>query len=212
MHLDNGARILEPVLFRIALRVLGRGLAAAVCGLAGHVALYRALWPKGDLHGYLNWYEPLVAALSLAAIVALVVLVALAVAAERLGWRFHLPGSNLRCRPFGLTAVQVGGSGLLYLALQETMERSLAAHSPAVASFTASQWLAALAGIFSAAVALTFLMRLGETIVRAVCRRMPVRKPAAPLSWSALPAEQRRSRPLALRAALRAPPRFSLAE
>ena len=198
--------MLELVRPRLVIRVTRRILFAAVCALVAHVAAY-ALWPKDDGHGYLSWYEPLVAGLSLVAIAGLVVLLAFVLLARRLGRRFHLPGPPPPHRSLGALVVVIGGSGLAYLVVQESVERSVAAGTPLFASFTPSQWLVVFAGLVSAALVLACAMRLGETIVESVLSRTaPPAERRCARAWSVIVGDLRRGRPLALRSALRAPP------
>jgi hypothetical protein len=199
--------MLESVRPRLVIRVTRRVLLAAVCALAAHVAAYGTLWPKDDGHGYLSWYEPLVAGLSLVAIAGLVVLLAFVFLARRLGRRFHLPGPPPPQRPLGALIVEIGGSGLAYLVVQESVERSVAAGTPLFASFTPSQWLVVFAGLVSAALVLACAMRLGETIVESVLSRTsPPAERRCARAWSVIVGDLRRGRPLALCSALRAPP------
>src|SRR4029079_33108 len=51
---DLGARILQVVRSRF-IAVPGRLLAAAVCALVGHVALYQSVLPSDEVHSYLSW-------------------------------------------------------------------------------------------------------------------------------------------------------------
>ena len=186
--------------------VPGRLLAAAVCALVGHVALYQSVLPSDEVHSYLSWYEPMVAGLSLAAVFGLVGLVAFGL----LRPDFRLPRLSAG-RPFDQSAIRLAMSGLAFLLVQESIEQSVATHSLSVASAADGPWLAVLAVVTASAAALAFLARLGERAVRALLadrHQRPSGRPAA-RAWSSAPGEPRRSRPLALHAALRAPPALS---
>lgn len=186
--------------------VLGRILAAAVCALAGHIALYQTVLPTDEVHGYLSWYEPAIAGLSLAAVVGLVGLVLFGL----LHRDFRLPWLRAD-RSFDQSAIRLAMSGLAFLLVQETIEHSVAAHSLSFVSVADGRWFAVLVVVTASAAALAFLARLGRRAVRALLaekRLRPERRIVAP-AWSTAPRERRRSRPLALHGALRAPPAFS---
>jgi hypothetical protein len=185
--------------------VLGRLLAAAVCALAGHIALYQAVRPADGRHAYLSWYQPLVAGLSLAAVAGLVGLVLFGL----LRRDFRLPRLAAG-RPFDQSAIRLAMSGVGFLFVQETIEHSVAAHSLSLVSVADGRWLVVLVVVTVSAAALAFLARLGDRAVRALfeeSRPRPARLPAA-RAWSRAPGP-RRSRPLARHAALRAPPALS---
>lgn len=186
--------------------MLGRILAAAVCALAGHIALYQTVLPTDEVHGYLSWYEPAIAGLSLAAVVGLVGLVLFGL----LHRDFRLPWLRAD-RSFDQSAIRLAMSGLAFLLVQETIEHSVAAHSLSLVSVADGRWFAVLVVVTASAAALAFLARLGRRAVRALLaekRLRPERRIVAP-AWSTAPRERRRSRPLALHGALRAPPAFS---
>jgi len=167
-----------------------RVVASAVCALAAHAVLYGTPWPADGAHGYFGWYEPL----SLASLAALVALLAVPRLRRFVPWR-----------PLSVTetARSLGASSLAFLLVQESLERTLAAGHPAFASFTSSQWLLLLVAVAAAALALSFALR--AVLGRAASAPAPA--PAASAeSWSVRPVGGRRSRPLAERFALRAPP------
>ncbi len=186
--------------------VLGRLLAAAVCALVGHIALYHAVRPADERHAYLSWYQPLIAGLSLAAVAGLAGLVLFGLVRRD----FRLP-CLAAGRSFDQSAIRLAMSGLAFLLVQESIEHSVAAHSLSVVSVADGRWLLVVAVVTASAAALAFLARLGERAVRALfADRRP--RPARQLvtrAWSRAPGEPRRSRPLALHAALRAPPALS---
>jgi hypothetical protein len=182
-----------------------RGIAAAaVCALAAHALAYRTLWPADGVHGYFGWYEPLVAAASLASLAALLAFAALAHLARRAGRPLRVRLLE-RHRPTGAVARSFASSGLLFVLVQESIERSVAAGHPAVASFGPAQWLVLLAGLAVASALLAVAMRASESILRRV---LEPKEAAASTSsaWSVVTSTVRRSRALSGRFALRAPP------
>jgi hypothetical protein len=183
--------------------VLGRLLAAAVCALAGHIALYHAVRPADGRHAYLSWYQPLIAGLSLASVAGIAGLVVFGLL--RRDFRLPRPAAG---RSFDQSAIRLAMSAIAFLLVQESVEQSVAAHSLSVVSVADGRWLAALVVVTAGAAALTFLARLGGRAVRALLvEKQP--RPTRQLvtrAWSRAPGEPRRSRPLARHAALRAPP------
>jgi hypothetical protein len=167
-------------------------LPAALCALVAHAALYGSLTPADGAHRYLRWYEPAVAGLSAAAVAVWCVLVALGLAG-----RIAAPPTSAR-------RVATWAGGLLWL--QESLERSLSAHTPAVATFAPTQWLAVLAALAVASVVLARAIGAGRRLARALVDRGRV--PLAPRLRPAATANPalRRFRPLATAAAMRAPP------
>jgi len=167
-----------------------RFVASAVCALAAHAVVYGTFWPTDGAHGYFGWYQPL----SLGSLALLVAVFAVPRLRRVVPWRVLSVGE---------TARSLAASSLAFLVAQESLERTLAAGNPAVAAFTPSQWLLLLLAIAAAAFALSFALRavLGRPAAP-VARAVPV--PAE--SWSVRVGSPRRSRPLAGRFALRAPP------
>lgn len=183
--------------------LLGRGLAAAVCALAGHAVLVGSVRPGDPTHRYLAWYEPVVAGLSLAVVVGLGSLFLLGV----LGRAVPIPRVFRSTRSFHQIAVGTAASGVALLVAQEAAERSFAAHTFAVPSVVGLRWALALAIVFATGAALAFLRRLGERAVDALLRGKGASEPTeSSRSWHPQSAVARRLRPLALHAALRAPP------
>jgi hypothetical protein len=182
---------------------LGLGLLPVpACAFVAHAALYRSLWPVDGRHGYFGWYEPLVLALTGAALVAVLALLALAAAARAFGR--PLPAARGRVAP---AAPRLAATTLAFLLVQESLERSLHG-SLAFASFTPAQWLTLLAAVvLSAAVLGTGLRLLERAAVRLLAGPRPrVAAPALGAPWSVRQAVVRRARPLAERRALRGPP------
>jgi len=190
-------------------------LPVALCALGGHFVLYRTLSPADGNHAYFGWYEPLVAGLSLASFLLLVVLVLASLAGGE--------GARARVSPFLVPAVEneVGlalpartvrlalASGA-FLVVQESVERSVAAGHPSPAVFSSGQMLLVLLslGLLAGIVARveSWCRQLVSLAVRRA--RQPIVIEPAPLlaRWHVWPSRVRRRNPLADRRGLRAPP------
>jgi hypothetical protein len=183
-------------------------LPAALCALAAHAAVYGTFTPADGIHGYLGWYQPLVAALSLAAAAGLLGLVL----AARLGRGRRLAGAvrgflpREEGRGTALPTIRLGRGALVVFFLQETLERSISSRSFEPASLRPSTWsLVLLVAILCAAL----LVLAGRGGIRLVLRAAAWRirrlrrdpAPAPEREWA-----PRRRSPLALRQGLRAPP------
>ena len=193
-----------------------RGIAAAgACALVAHTVAYWSLLPADGEHGYLRWYAPLLAGFSAVAIVgiplALAVILVLgreSSAARALG-AFAPDRAPESCLAEETAGLAVRALGLLVL--QETLEHSLSSRRLAFASFAPSTWIVLLAVLVLASVAVAFV---GRTIGSLVCELRG--RPRAVTSRGSVARRlrrsgdlQRRSRPLAVHAALRAPPALS---
>ena len=196
----------------LAFRLSRRILLAAVCALVAHAAAFGTLWPHDGVHRYFGWYEPLVAALSLGAIAGLALLLAAVVVARARGLRLRLPGLPVADRSLGALTAEIAVSGLVYLVIQESLERSLALGAPALGAFGPGQWLVVFAALGSAALVLALAVRVARAAVRVAAGRRPAAvEHRDGLAWSVVVGQERRSRPLAVGPALRAPPRLSQA-
>jgi hypothetical protein len=164
-----------------------RLLSAAVCALGAHALLYGTFRPGDGLHGYFGWYEPALAAASIAALL----LVRPACLRSRL--------------PVGETARRVSFPALLILLVQESLERTLHVGHPAFAALTPSQWLVLAIGVALTALLLSVALRAGHVVLALLQR---AREPTVHdlVHWSVIAVDSCRPRPLALRFALRAPP------
>jgi hypothetical protein len=186
-----------------------RALAAAVVGLGAHAALYRSFWPRDSVHGYLGWYTLGVAVVSLGAIAGLVIALAFALRARSLGQpvrAFRVSGPE---RTYGLYVADLAVSGLAWVYLQETLERSIPNRELVFASFGPSQVLGLLLGLAAGALVLGFLMRAGTRVAQAVLDRGSAAIGGPTARWTPRQADRRAWRPLAARFALRAPPLLS---
>jgi hypothetical protein len=107
----------------------------------------------------------------------------------------------------GLQAARLAQTALVFLFLQETLERSLALGHPTVPSFAPSTWLLVIASLLLFAALLVFAGKLGARIVRLVLgtprRRLRSPSLASPPRLRIAPP---RRNPLAERRGLRAPP------
>jgi hypothetical protein len=183
-------------------RLALRALPVAACAFVAHAALYRTLWPADGRHGYFGWYEPLVAALSGAALVLVVGFLAVAGVARALGRPLRVGSGPVAPRAPRLVSSAVG-----FLLVQESLERSLHG-GVAVASFAPSQWLTLLAAVVGSAALLAAGLRLLERVADRLLAgpERHVAVPAPVRAWSVREITRRRPRPLAERRALRGPP------
>jgi hypothetical protein len=172
--------------------------AAVVCALAAHAVLSRTLTPRDAAHAYFGWYEPTVATLSLAAVITLVVLVALA--AVRPLRRL----ASVRIPSVRTVAVP----SIAIFLVQEAVEQSVAAGHPAVELLSPSQWLTLLAAVTLASWLFVLGLRLARRVARAVVAAV-ARVHVFVARWSVRAASAVRLRPLALGRALRGPPLFA---
>jgi hypothetical protein len=190
---------------------LRRLLPVALCALAGHFAIYGSFAPADGEHGYFVWYEPVVAGLS---IVALVVLGALVLAATlgrpQLRRRIApmlLPPSP-RPLPLSVRVVRLSLLGTAFLACQETVERSLSEGRLAPAELGSSQLLLLLVVLAVAATVLALVERSCSRLIELVARPLahrPARDAAVRFPAVRPQVVRRRSRLAQLRG-LRAPP------
>jgi len=186
--------------------------AVVLCALVAHAAVYRSLWPAAGDHRYLIWYAPLVAVLSGFAIVALPLLLALALAGRRRGRTLNAVASVfVRALPERDPVAGVVGlvsQALVFLFIQESLERSLVLHRAAVASFPPTTWSVLLAAVVVVAACVAWLGRTVSTLVEAILDKTRRNEPRAAGSRRAPrpTTVARRSHPLAVHGGLRAPP------
>jgi hypothetical protein len=186
-------------------------LPVALCALAGHLALYGSLVPSSGEHSYFVWYEPVVAGLS---IVALVVLAGLLLAAVfgRVELRQRIVRVLLPAAagplPVSVRSVRLTLASVAFLTCQETLERSLGEGRLAPAALGASQLLLVLAVLAAAAVVFALFERSCTRLIALVARPFVRRaEREAPASFpTARPLTVRRRNPLAQLRGLRAPP------
>jgi hypothetical protein len=186
-------------------------LPIALCALGGHLALYRTLLPSSGDHAYLAWYEPLVAGLSVLAVVAFVLLLLAAVlgreSLRRSVVRRLLPAAAERV-PGTVRAVRLALASIAFLVVQETVERTLSEGHAAAAAFGPSEIVVVLAVVAALAALIALVERSCSRLIALVARPRPravVR--LASLSFPvARPFVARRRHPLAELRGLRAPP------
>ncbi len=186
-------------------------LPIALCALGGHLALYRTLLPSTDGHAYFAWYEPLVAGLSVAALVAFALMLLAALlgrdSLRRAVVRVLLPATE-RPLPGTVRGVRLALASIAFLVVQETIERTLAEGHAAAAAFGPSQLLLVLAVVAVLATLVAFVERSCSRLIALVARpRTRVVLRFAVLSFPvARPLHARRRHPLAGLRGLRAPP------
>jgi hypothetical protein len=184
----------------------------ALCALAAHALIYRSFWPSGGEHSYFGWYESGVAGLGAAALVALIALVLAALLGHGREWTRRLdrllpapgePGASLASR-----TVALARAAIVFLFLQETLERSLSAQQLTPATFSPLTWCLALVASAAFALLLVLAGRAGARLIERVraggLRLTPLRPVATPWPWIASVSTRRN--PLANRRGLRAPP------
>ena len=184
----------------------GRGfVSVALCALAAHAVLYGSFSPGGARHGYFGWYEPLVVGLTGLAVIAVGALaLAAALGRGRAPLRALLPMPS--ANP-GLQAARLAQAALVFLSLQETLERSLAQGHPAVPSFAPSTWLLVIFSLVVFAALLVLAGRLGAKIAHLVLGTQRRRLQMLTLALPPRPRIASHGRnPLADRRGLRAPP------
>jgi hypothetical protein len=172
--------------------------AAVVCALATHAVLYRTFTPRDSAHAYFGWYEPAVAALSLAAVVVLFALVAVAAMRPlRMLARVRIPSVR-----------SVAASSFALFLVQEAVERSVATGQLSIQVLAPSQVLTLLAAVTVASWLFVLALRLACRVARALAADVP-RVRAFVARWSVRATATVRPRPLALGCALRGPPLLS---
>src|SRR5438094_5589141 len=139
-----------------------RLLSIAVCALAAHAVLYGSVSPGGAMHGYFGWYEMLVGGLTLGGVLAVGALVlAAALGHGRSRLRAVLPAPEERS---ALQVARLAQAALVFLFLQETLERSVSLGRAAVPSFAPSTWLLLLVSLVFFAALLVLAGRVGAGI------------------------------------------------
>jgi len=186
--------------------------AVALCALVAHTAAYGSLMPEDGAHGYFTWYAPLVGVLSALSIVITLLAVPIALLSSptsRLGVVVSsLLPTRSADRSVSAELFRLSTAALVFLAVQESLERSFSAGRPELASFASSTLVLLVATVFVAAAALALLERVLTTLTDFVlgttnvgCRK-PVRQGQRPVDL----APRARLRPLASHGGLRAPP------
>lgn len=192
---------------------LRHGAAVTVCALAAHAVAYRSLVPHDGEHRYFGWYAPLVATLSAAALlgVALGLTVALvlgpssraaSVVRSVLPVRSH-DGSRLA------GVFSLASAALVFLAAQETLERSLIASRLELVGFAPGTLVLLVVIVVAAASIVVGVQRLVSSLAEVVLRGDPPRRSRAASvrgHWRGVLGARRPRSPLAVHAGLRGPP------
>jgi hypothetical protein len=192
-------------------RVLRHVTAVALCALVAHAVAYGSLMPEDGAHGYFTWYAPLVGALSALSILvtSLAFLIALVSPASRFDVviRSILPTRSADRSVFA-ELFRLAGATLLFLAVQESLERSLSAGRLELVSFAPSTLVFLVTAVLFAAAAIALAERALSSLTEIVLRgaratgRKRLRRPWPP----AYLVPRARLRPLAVHGGLRAPP------
>lgn len=195
---------------------LRHAAAVTICALTAHAVAYGSLFPQGGEHRYFGWYAPLVAALSAAALVGVLLALAVALVLGPTSGAASVLRSVLPARPRESSSVagvlSLASAALAFLAVQESLERSLAANRPELVSFSPGTLGLLVAIVLVAAAVVVAVQRLVSSLAEAVLRVTRARQ-ARPASTSGgrrgvFSAPRPRS-PLAVHAGLRAPPLLS---
>jgi hypothetical protein len=190
--------------------------AITACALVAHAVAYGSLVPQGAEHRYFGWYAPLVATLSAAALLGMLLALTIALLLGPTSRAASVVRSILPSRseddPPVAGHLRLASAALVFLAVQESLERSLAAGRVELVSF-APATLALLVGVVVVAAAVVVLVQqivssLAEVVLRLVrARRAGSASPVAPRRSALL--ARRSGSVLALNAGLRAPPLFA---
>jgi hypothetical protein len=173
---------------RYAFGVPRRLIPAAICALGAHALLYGSFRPDDGLHGYLGWYEPVLAVAAIAAVVLV------------------RPASLRSPLPIGDTARGLATWALLVVLVQESLERSVQVGHPAVAALTPSGWLVLVIGVTATAFVLALALRAGQIVFSLITGGTPTRRLPLLVPWKTTAVALPAARPLAGNVALRAPP------
>ncbi len=186
-------------------------LPVALCALGGHVALYRSIRPASGHHAYFAWYEPLVAGLSLAAVVVfggLVLTVLLGRHRARSAALGFLLPATTQADTTTRRATRLALASLAFLLVQESLERSLAAERLMVAELRPVEILTVLVVLAGLAALLALAGRSCSQLIEFVARRVATsHRRETSVRYSRLrPTIGRRRNPLADLQGQRAPP------
>jgi hypothetical protein len=186
-----------------ALRPLLRLGPVALCALTAHAALYRSLLPRDGAHGYLCWYEPAIALLSIGSAAT----VGIAAVAALLGRRSRTLATIRTAEQDSASALRLASLAVVWLVVQETVERSVGAGHFEPAAVAGGGWPIVVVVAAGAACVLTLLSRVGAAVANALAKQPP-RIAARPQVVKRLIRRvvPRRRRALADRRGLRAPP------
>jgi hypothetical protein len=188
------------------LRPLRLGLPAVVCALASHAAVYGTFWPADGVHGYFGWYQPLLAGISVLALLSLgaVLVLGYAGSAAARGLLERLVGRERSAT--AVRAHRLAVTSLAILLIQESLEASLSSGRPELGAFSGTAILLVVATIWLLAFALVFAARSYERLAGEAVARLAVRRRLLRLPRPAYVLTLRPRNPLADFRGLRAPP------
>ena len=159
--------MIGPVTAMLRLRAgSGALLRVAVVALATHAVVYRSLLPADGDHGYFGWYAPLVAGLSVAALLGTLGVLAARATGIGSSWVPRIAAVPEASDGVSVAVSRLAGKALAFLVVQETLERSLPARSFEVAQFSPLQWVVLLATITLAAAILVSASRGRSLLAR----------------------------------------------
>jgi hypothetical protein len=196
-------------------RLLGlsqRLVPVALCALAAHAVIYGSFRPSDGVHGYFGWYEPVVFGLGAAVVVGLGALVLAVLLGRGREWTRRLdrllPAPDESGAGLAARTVVLARAAVVFLFLQETLERSLSARRLTPATFSPSTWCLALVATATFAVLLVLASRAGARLVECVLAggRRPVAQRSVATPWPRVALVPGRRNALANRRGLRAPP------
>jgi hypothetical protein len=184
---------------------LGRAIvAAALCAQLAHAVVYGSFLPTAGAHGYLSWYVPGLALVSVAALL----LVPGSIAANALTTGRRSFGAILPERHPGREARDVVrlalASGVVFL-VQESVERTAEAGGIRVATFAPLSFLVVALALVLAAAAVVAAERTLEELAERLC---VTARPSGVLdsTWTRRACAQARPVPLSVHGGVRAPP------
>jgi hypothetical protein len=182
-------------------------LRVAVVALAAHAVVYHSLLPEDGVHGYLGWYEPLVGGLSAVALLVALVAVLARVTGIAGSWTRRLAPAAGPSRTVSTATAHLAAKAIAFLALQETLERSIPARSLELVQFTPVEWLVVLCATACIALVLVSAGRGARLLARRLSRpRLVARSPRGSRCLPARSISLLAWAPLASFGGLRAPP------
>jgi hypothetical protein len=182
-------------------------LPVAAVALATHAVVYRALLPADGDHGYFGWYAPLVAGLSVAALIGTLGVLLARVTGFEASWVPRVAAPPEPSGGVSFAVSRLAGKALAFLVVQETLERSIPVRSLELAQFSPLQWLVVVAAITLAALVLVSASRGRSLLVRRLDGPRPTATAAARVKLATARGFAAVARnPLASFRGLRAPP------
>jgi hypothetical protein len=187
------------------------GAAVTACALAAHAVAYRSVFPDDPAHRYLAWYAPLVAVISIASLVAVTLALTCAlVFGPESRFSRALESVLPTPAPRGSSAPAIfhlASAALVFLAAQESLERSLAAQRLQLVSFRPTTLAVLVAIVLASASVVALLERVVSTFAEILFHVEPVvRRRSGCARWRPALFAARTPRPLSVHGGLRAPP------